>query len=79
LSFTYSVKWIPTEKKYHERLEKYVESTMFPEEIEIQWFSIINSLILVFLLNCLLLIIIIRILKKDFDRFEIEGIINNNV
>jgi transmembrane 9 superfamily member 1 len=74
IQFTYSVKWVSTDKQFHQRLEKYIESTMFPEEIEIQWFSIVNSLILVFLLTCFLMIIVIRILKKDFDRFSIEEI-----
>jgi ATP-dependent Zn protease len=72
IDFSYSVKWEPTTKEFSQRLEKYVEMKMFPEEIEIQWFSIINSLVLVVLLTSFLAFIMMRILKKDFQNYTSE-------
>lgn len=69
VEFSYSVQWQKTEEKYVHRLEKYVDSNQHPEEVEIQWFSIINSLVLVILLTCFLAFILIRILKRDVQKY----------
>lgn len=69
VEFTYSVQWQKTDEKYINRLEKYVDSNQHPEEVEIQWFSIINSLVLVILLTCFLAYILIRILKRDVAKY----------
>jgi hypothetical protein len=42
---------------------------MYPEEVDIQWFSIINSLVLVLLLTFFLTFILLRILKRDFQKY----------
>lgn len=69
IEFTYSVLWKPTEKKFVNRLEKYVDSHLYPEDVEIQWFSIVNSLVLVVLLCCFLAFIMLRILRRDVQKF----------
>jgi transmembrane 9 superfamily protein 1 len=66
LSFTYSVKWQPTNKTYDERLEKYQKSSLLPENMEIHWFSIVNSCVTVLLLTGFLATILMRVLKNDF-------------
>ena len=42
---------------------------LYQEEIEIQWFSIVNSFVLVLLLTGFLAFIVMRILKKDYQRY----------
>lgn len=39
-------------------------------QIDIQWFSIINSFVLVVLLTVFVAFIIIRILKRDYQRYS---------
>lgn len=72
LTMTYSLKFILTDEKFETRMEKYNRVHFFTEEIEIQWFSIINSIVLVLLLTGFLVFIIMRILKKDYQRYSIE-------
>jgi len=69
ITFSYSALWTPTEKKFENRMSKYVEMNFFSEEIEIQWFSILNSLILVVVLTSFLAFIITRILKRDYQAY----------
>lgn len=69
IDFTYSVKWTKTTKEFKNRLERYVDTHLYPEEVEIQWFSIINSLVLVVLLTCFLAFILMRILKRDVQLY----------
>eukprot|EP00998_Keelungia_sp_KM082_P004197 NODE_1529_length_1304_cov_74.958369_g1516_i0.p1 GENE.NODE_1529_length_1304_cov_74.958369_g1516_i0~~NODE_1529_length_1304_cov_74.958369_g1516_i0.p1 ORF type:complete len:398 (+),score=114.57 NODE_1529_length_1304_cov_74.958369_g1516_i0:38-1195(+) len=42
---------------------------LFEEEIEIQWFSIVNSFVLVVLLCGFVAFILVRILRKDYARY----------
>lgn len=70
VQFSYSGLWQPTQQTYEQRVSKYDAMRMFPEEIEIQWFSIINSLILVVVLTSFLAIIMMRILKRDYDTYN---------
>jgi hypothetical protein len=69
IEFTYSVKWTPTEAAYSNRLEKYNEANQYPDDVEIQWFSIVNSLVLVCLLTCFLAFILLRILNRDIQKY----------
>jgi hypothetical protein len=70
ITYSYSVVWTPTDKKFENRMSKYEEMNFFSEEIEIQWFSIVNSLILVVVLTSFLAFIITRILKRDYQAYE---------
>ena len=51
-------------------MKRYDEHSPFlPETFEIHWLSIINSVVLVFLLMSFLGIVLLRILKNDFSKF----------
>jgi hypothetical protein len=68
--FTYAVKWHPTDTPFEERV--YLPSLFFNSEMEIHWLSIMNSFVLVILLTGFLSIIIMRVLKSDYSRYNEE-------
>ena len=68
VKFTYSAQWSETFVQFEDRTSSNPKE-IFVEEIEIQWFSIINSFILVVLLTGFLAFITSRLLKKDFQRY----------
>ncbi|CAG5128195.1 unnamed protein product [Candidula unifasciata] len=72
VAFTYSVRWIPTELSYEQRATRIRDDSFFPKNLEIHWLSIINSLVLVFLLIGFVVIIMTRVLRSDFARYNIE-------
>eukprot|EP00761_Pharyngomonas_kirbyi_P012150 gb/GECH01012177.1/.p1 GENE.gb/GECH01012177.1/~~gb/GECH01012177.1/.p1 ORF type:complete len:594 (+),score=103.58 gb/GECH01012177.1/:1-1782(+) len=68
--FTYSVSWEESNKPFSQRMDRYSAMAMlFPEELEIQWFSIVNSGVLVLLLTAFLGFILMRILKRDYQQY----------
>lgn len=69
--FTYSVLWSSTHTPYSERLKTKGAGTFFPKSLEIHWLSIINSVVLVFLLIGFVFIILMRVLKSDFAKYNI--------
>jgi transmembrane 9 superfamily protein 1 len=72
ISYSYSAHWSETDKPFERRMHKFLEVNFFAEELEIQWFSIVNSLILVVVLTSFLAFIITRILKRDYQTYEDE-------
>jgi len=70
VKFTYSVIWTETSHKYEERHSRNAASGFFPKTLEIHWLSILNSGMLVFLLIGFVIIILMRILKNDFTRYN---------
>ncbi|XP_060068139.1 transmembrane 9 superfamily member 1-like [Ylistrum balloti] len=72
VAFTYSVKWHKTEMKYEERGKRVRDNSFFPKTLEIHWLSIINSMVLVFLLIGFVVIILTRVLKSDFARYNVD-------
>ncbi|KAK2181171.1 hypothetical protein NP493_408g01013 [Ridgeia piscesae] len=68
VTFTYSVKWTETTTKYSDRGKRVRDSSFFPKTLEIHWLSIINSMVLVFLLIGFVIIIMTRVLKNDFAK-----------
>ncbi|XP_019641595.1 PREDICTED: transmembrane 9 superfamily member 1-like [Branchiostoma belcheri] len=72
LTFTYSVMWKETTEKYETRGQRLRDSSFFPKTLEIHWLSIINSMVLVFLLIGFVVIILMRVLKNDFARYNTE-------
>ncbi|CAN4087567.1 unnamed protein product [Withania somnifera] len=66
--FTYTVKWKRTDILFENRMDKFVQSSL-PHTLEIHWFSIINSCVLVLLLTGVLATILMRILKNDFIKY----------
>jgi len=68
--FSFSVEWVHTpDLTWHNRMQRYVDSTFLPNSFEIHWLSIINSSVLVLILTAFLTVILMRILKKDFSRY----------
>lgn len=72
VAFTYSVKWHPTNVAYADRGRRLRDNSFFPKSLEIHWLSIINSMVLVFLLIGFVVIILTRVLKSDFARYNID-------
>ncbi|ELT97180.1 hypothetical protein CAPTEDRAFT_172435 [Capitella teleta] len=72
VQFTYSVKWHQTQLKYEDRGKRMRDNSFFPKTLEIHWLSIINSMVLVFLLIGFVVIILTRVLKNDFARYNLD-------
>lgn len=72
ITFTYSVKWIKSDATYEERQKRLHDSSFFPKTLEIHWLSIINSMVLVFLLIGFVVIILTRVLKNDFAKSNMD-------
>lgn len=70
LTHTVSVNWVPTEKPFESRFERYLDNGFF--EHQIHWFSIFNSFMMVIFLCGLVFLILIRTLRKDFAKFRDE-------
>ncbi|XP_030043404.1 transmembrane 9 superfamily member 1 [Microcaecilia unicolor] len=72
LTHTYSVRWFETSVSYERRGDRLRDSSFFPKTLEIHWLSIINSLVLVFLLTGFVVIILMRVLKSDLARYNLD-------
>eukprot|EP01002_Notosolenus_urceolatus_P012712 NODE_427_length_2095_cov_34.292278_g342_i0.p1 GENE.NODE_427_length_2095_cov_34.292278_g342_i0~~NODE_427_length_2095_cov_34.292278_g342_i0.p1 ORF type:complete len:585 (+),score=174.89 NODE_427_length_2095_cov_34.292278_g342_i0:191-1945(+) len=68
VEFSYSVDWKETDVRFEDRTANRPKE-LYEEEIEIQWYSIINAFVLVVCLNGFLAYIVLRILKKDYQRY----------
>eukprot|EP01114_Cavostelium_apophysatum_P016526 TRINITY_DN471_c0_g1_i1.p1 TRINITY_DN471_c0_g1~~TRINITY_DN471_c0_g1_i1.p1 ORF type:complete len:601 (+),score=153.15 TRINITY_DN471_c0_g1_i1:208-2010(+) len=69
VQFSYSAEWHETDTTFENRNNKFIED-FFNKELEIHWLSIMNSFVLVLLLTGFLAIIIMRILKSDYNRYQ---------
>jgi len=77
LDFSYSVKWVLTEKPFEKRFERYLDYNFF--EHQIHWFSIFNSFMMVVFLCGLVSLILLRTLRNDYARYtrdddDVEGL-----
>ncbi|KAE8654783.1 Transmembrane 9 superfamily member 3 [Hibiscus syriacus] len=66
VDFMYTVKWKETGSPFEKRMGKY---SMSSNHLEIQWFSTLNSCVIVLLLTAFLATILMRILKNDFMKY----------
>ena len=66
LHFTYSVEWHRSDVKWASRWDVYLEMS----DTQIHWFSIINSVVVVFFLSGIITMIIIRTLRKDIAKYN---------
>eukprot|EP00118_Oscarella_pearsei_P028511 m.2326 g.2326 ORF g.2326 m.2326 type:complete len:633 (+) comp8579_c0_seq1:46-1944(+) len=66
LYFTYSVKWTPSLIKWASRWDWFLEMG----DVQIHWFSIVNSLVVVFFLSGILAMIIVRTLRRDIAHYN---------
>ena len=75
VTFSYSAKWHETDVAFEDRTANNA-AELYSDEVEIQWFSILNSFLLVVLLTGFLVYIMMKVLKKDYQRYaalEEEG------
>ncbi|XP_069796855.1 transmembrane 9 superfamily member 1 isoform X4 [Narcine bancroftii] len=72
MTHTYSVRWHETSLPYQRRGERQRDHNFFPRTLEIHWLSIMNSMVLVFLLTGFVLVILMRVLRRDFARYNLE-------
>jgi transmembrane 9 superfamily protein 3 len=68
LNFTYTVKWIPSNIKFQNRFDKYLDPAVFKPRIH--WFSIFNSFMMVLFLIGLVSMILMRTLRRDYARYS---------
>lgn len=66
LLFTYEVKWESSNIRWASRWDIYLAMS----DVQIHWFSIINSVVVVFFLSGILTMIIIRTLRRDIARYN---------
>lgn len=68
LYFTYSVEWKKSDVSWASRWDHYLGMS----DVQIHWFSIINSLVVVFFLSGILAMIMIRTLRRDIARYNTD-------
>lgn len=66
LYFSYEVEWKQSGIRWASRWDTYLAMT----DVQIHWFSIVNSVIVVFFLSGMLTMIIIRTLRRDIARYN---------
>ncbi|XP_034942425.1 transmembrane 9 superfamily member 4 [Chelonus insularis] len=66
LLFLYSVEWKQSDISWASRWDVYLGIN----DVEIHWFSIINSLVVVFFLSGILTMIMVRTLRRDIARYN---------
>lgn len=65
LKFTYSVIWNATLTRFENRMSRYLQASLHPVNRQIQWFSFLNSLVVLVLLMGLLVLLFMRRLNND--------------
>ncbi|XP_077991140.1 transmembrane 9 superfamily member 4-like [Glandiceps talaboti] len=66
--FTYEVQWVSSDIQWASRWDTYLAMS----DVQIHWFSIINSVVVVFFLAGILTMIIVRTLRRDIARYNKE-------
>ncbi|XP_052776751.1 transmembrane 9 superfamily member 4-like [Mya arenaria] len=64
--FTYEVTWHKSDLKWASRWDTYLTMT----DVQIHWFSIVNSVVVVFFLSGILTMIMVRTLRKDIAKYN---------
>ncbi|XP_017014710.2 transmembrane 9 superfamily member 4 [Drosophila takahashii] len=75
LYFTYSVEWKESRVSWASRWDIYLGM----RDVQIHWFSIINSLVVVFFLSGILTMIMIRTLRRDIARYNTDDNIEDTL
>jgi len=66
VQFTYEVQWVRSEIRWASRWDIYLTMS----DVQIHWFSIINSVVVVFFLAGILTMIIVRTLRRDIAKYN---------
>jgi transmembrane 9 superfamily protein 2/4 len=72
LKMTYEVEWTASETRWASRWDTYLAMT----DVQIHWFSIVNSVIVVFFLAGILSMIIVKTLRRDIARYNQEDAVS---
>ncbi|CAN7998974.1 unnamed protein product [Ixodes hexagonus] len=73
ITHTYSVRWLPTnvtEREQAGMARAGAGHAFFPQSLEIHWLSVLNSTVLIVLLLGFIGIILARVLRNDFARYN---------
>merc|ERR1712059_139728 len=73
--FTYQVVWEQSEVKWASRWDIYLDMA----DVQIHWFSIINSVVVVFFLSSIITMIIIRTLRRDIAKYNTEDDLEESI
>eukprot|EP00958_Prasinococcus_capsulatus_P011881 scaffold1183_cov418-Prasinococcus_capsulatus_cf.AAC.27 len=68
VTFTYSVRWIPSNVRWASRWDQLLD--MDQQDIEMNWFAITNSLVITFCLTLMVAIILLRTLRRDVAMYN---------
>lgn len=68
VTFTYDVEYLESPLRWATRWDKYLEAN--PELKQIQWFSIVNSLMISLFLTALVATVLLRTVLRDFSRYN---------
>jgi len=71
IPFTVEIIWKQSEVKFTDRYEKYLDHQFFQHRIH--WFSIFNSFMMVIFLVGLVSMILMRTLRRDYQRYAKDG------
>uniref|UniRef100_A0A8C5YBK8 Transmembrane 9 superfamily member n=1 Tax=Microcebus murinus TaxID=30608 RepID=A0A8C5YBK8_MICMU len=72
LTHTYSVRWSETSVARRSDRRRGDDGGFFPRTLEIHWLSIINSIVLVFSLVGFVAVILMRVLRNDLARYNLD-------
>ncbi len=75
LHFTYSVHWEVSQVRWASRWDIYLTMS----DVQIHWFSIINSVVVVFFLSGIITMIIIRTLRRDIARYNTDDDLEESI
>lgn len=75
LYFTYSVEWKQSDVSWASRWDIYLGMN----DVQIHWFSIINSLVVVFFLSGILTMIMVRTLRRDIAKYNTDDNIEDTL
>lgn len=71
ISMTYSIKWQENKEiEFRNRFDRYLDFQFF--EHQIHWFALWNSFMLVIFLVGMVSMVVLRALKKDYERIQAE-------
>ena len=65
----YETNWVKSGVKFEDRFDKYLDASFFQHRIH--WFSIFNSFMMVIFLIGLVSMILMRTLRKDYQRYSV--------
>ncbi|KAK1295871.1 hypothetical protein QJS10_CPB15g01248 [Acorus calamus] len=66
VSFTYEVEFVPSDVRWPSRWDAYLKM----EGARVHWFSILNSLMVIFFLAGIVFVIFLRTVRRDLTRYE---------